>query len=511
MSDVALEETDGREPEDGRRAVTYLAVRGSDDYIAIMSILEGSPTDLSSAEVTAGLRERGGTLDQRAVEDRLGRLREWSAVSARSDQAHVRRVQDLLLSNYRYSATRQGRQVQRFYNTVLAGTTAMREIPLQSLNGVVSALEALAAPSANWDDFVWVRARINEVFTAHDDLDASLVGSEDTLMGLAERFDLDTASTGELKQLLLGYATRVAVELDRGADRATRALTTLSSRFDRLAEITVSASDASDLIGRNLLAAAKGGDRGDWTGLSRWFDPARGRAARFQSRMIVAIPTFHANLRRLHSAGESGTSRARALALANACQHPELGQQLFLAALGDHPWRKLHGEADDPGAGRLVPWRDGPQVAVALGLRTSGRSGVRGRAPAPLDDRAARESVARARAERLARHREHLLEILSAEPGQTLSSGAARVALATLMDAVRQAPEGDRRCSSRDGLACTILWTGTGIAVLQAPNWRVWLPGRLVAFHLPGAAPASFGTGPDPGGPVALSREDVVA
>lgn len=32
--------------------------------------------------------------------------------------------------------------------------------------------------------------------------------------------------------------------------------------------------------------------------------------------MVTAIPTFHANLRRLHTAGESGTSRARALLLA---------------------------------------------------------------------------------------------------------------------------------------------------------------------------------------------------
>lgn len=513
MSEEVLDGTVGSapEPQDGRRAVAYLVAPESEEYIAVMAVLEASPTDLSPAEVTALLRGRDLVLDQRIVETRLAQLREWSAVSARSDQTQVRRVQDLLLRNLRYTATRQGRQVQRFYDTVLAGTTVMREIPLQSLNGVVTALEALSAPTASWDDPAWVRARVNEVFTAHDDLDASLVGAEDTLMGLADRFDLDEDSTGELKQLLLGYATRVAVELDRGADRATRALTALRERFDELVQITVSASEASDLIGRNLLAASKGGSGRDWTGLMRWFDPARGRAARFQSRMVSAIPTFHANLRRLHTAGESGTSRARALALAKACLDPNIGQRLFVAALGDHSWRKLHGETDDPGAGRIPPWRDGPQVAVPLGLRTHGRSGVRGRAPAPLDDRAAREAVARARQERQARHRQHLLEILAAEPGQTLSSGAARVALATLMDAVRQSPRGDRRSASRDGLACTILWTGEGAAVLRAPNWRIWLPGRVLAFHLPGTRPESIEDRADPGGAVVISREEVVA
>jgi hypothetical protein len=128
---------DGTEPppaEDGRRAVTYLVAQESGEYIAVMAVLEASSTDLTPAEVTALLRDRGTSLDQRTVESRLAQLHEWTAVSARSDASHVRRVQDLLFRNFRYTATRQGRQVQRFYDTVLAGTTIMREIPLQSLN-----------------------------------------------------------------------------------------------------------------------------------------------------------------------------------------------------------------------------------------------------------------------------------------------------------------------------------------------------------------------------------------
>ena len=401
--------------------------------------------------------------------------------------------------------------MQRFYDTVLAGTTVMREIPLQSLNQVVTALESLAGATAQQSDPAWVAGRVNEVFTAHDDLDASLVGAEDTLMALAERFDLDDSATVELKRLLIGYATRVTVELDRGADRATRALLTLAPEFNRLAELTVAASQASELIGRDLLAASKGGDRRDWEGLRRWFDPARGRAARFQSRMVRAIPTFHANLRRLHTAGESGTSRSRALQLARACLDPDLGPQLYLAALGDHSWRKLHGQADDPGTGRMVPWRDGPQVAVATGLRTNGRTGTRGRAPAPLDDQAAREAVERARAERQLRHREYLREILAAKPGQRLSLGAARVALATVMEAVRQSPRGDRRRANKDGLACTIFFTGRGTAVLRSPAWRVWLPGRAIVFHLPTVRVQLGDALPDPGGTVELTTQEVVA
>jgi hypothetical protein len=152
---------DNREPgspEDARRAVTYLVARESDEYVAIMSVLEGSARDLTPAEVASALREGGAVPDQAVVESRLSQLKDWGAVSARSDQTHVRRVQDLLLRNFRYTATRQGRQVQRFYETVLSGSPVMREIPMQSLNAVVLALESIAgADEKRGDD--WLRTR----------------------------------------------------------------------------------------------------------------------------------------------------------------------------------------------------------------------------------------------------------------------------------------------------------------------------------------------------------------
>lgn len=95
-------------PDDARRAVSYLVAPGSDEYVAIMSVLEGSARDLTPAEVVSALRENGAEPDQALVETRLSQLRDWGAVTARSDQTHVRRVQDLLLRNFRYTATRQG-------------------------------------------------------------------------------------------------------------------------------------------------------------------------------------------------------------------------------------------------------------------------------------------------------------------------------------------------------------------------------------------------------------------
>ena len=48
--------------DDSRRAMAYLLARESDDYIAVMDVLEASVTDLRPAEVSAALRSVGRPL-----------------------------------------------------------------------------------------------------------------------------------------------------------------------------------------------------------------------------------------------------------------------------------------------------------------------------------------------------------------------------------------------------------------------------------------------------------------
>jgi uncharacterized protein (TIGR02677 family) len=482
---------------DGRRSMAYLVAPESDDYIAIMAVLESSVTDLTPAEVAVALRGAGTSVDERTVEARLDKLRDWTAVSARTDTSRILRHADLLARNWRYTATPAGRQVQRFYATVLAGTPTMREIPLSSLARVVAALEALAAgptlPGAETAE------HIGRLFTSHDDLDGALVGAEDALAGLADRFDLDHDATGELKRLLVEYATRVAGELESGSARAAAALSGLAPRFAALVAATVETSDARTLIERGALTASRGGRVADWTGLAEWFDPHTGRAARFALRLVRALPGMHANLRRLHSSTGTATSRARALQLAKAAADPTVGTAVLLAALGDHPWRKLYDDADDADLPRNPSWRGGPAVSVPPLLRSTGRTGARGRPPASRDDSAARAAVAAARAQRAAEHAVAVAEVLAARPGAVLSFRAADVALASLMAAARAGAGGDRRTATCDGLACTLFHTGAGVGVLRAPSWRIWLPGRLPVFHQPGARPmAPVATTADP-------------
>lgn len=481
--------------QDNRRVVSYLVAPEASDYITIMEALEASVTDLTPSEVATTLSASGVAIEVAVVETRLDALRAWGAVSARTDNARILRYADIMARNWRYTATPAGRQVQRFYRTVLSTTPTLREIPLTSLNRVVTALERLAAEidarvlaGAADDETV---ERIGVVFTSHDDLDGALVGAEDTLAGLADRFDLDDERTGELKGLLVDYATRVAAELDTGSARAFRALAKLEPHFGWLAEASVASSQARTLIARGALTASRGGRADDWAGLRSWCDPDRGRANRFSLRLVRSLPGMHANLRRLHTSAGTASSRTRALALARAALIPDLGPQIWQAALGDHPWRKLHGEADEDDSARNPPWRGGPQVPVPELLRLTGRAGPRGRGGAPRDDSAARAEIILARQRRREARDRAIEEVLLASAGEPLSDGAARAALAALMNAARSAPVGVQRAGKQDGLACTLVHTGTGVGRVLAPAWRVLVPGRFPIFHRPGCQPSA--------------------
>lgn len=481
---------------DAREVVGYLVRRESSDYIAIMDVLEGSVTDLTVTEVAAALAAAGVRLEARLVERRLDELKSMGAVSFRTDTSHARRYAQILARNWRYTASPAGRHVQRFYRQVLAGTTAAREIPIVSLNRIVSHLEQLATtlgagqPDAGRVDAAVLDAA-SAVFTSHDDLDAALVGAEDALIGLADRFDLNEEHTNDLKGLLVDYATRVAAELDSGAARAAAALVVLRPWFGLMAQAAVDASQARDLIAAGALSASRGGRAEDWEGLCVWFDARTGRAARFSLRLVRALPSMHANLRRLHSSAGTASTRSRALALARAVLTPKIGVQIFQAAVGDHPWRKLYGQADEDDMGRNPSWRGGPQVPVPTLLRTAGRSGPRGRGAKPRDDAAAKAQVADARARRQAGHERALAAVLASLPGHQLDEAAARAALAALMAAARAIATGPRRTGTSGGLACTLVHTGTGTGTLNAPTWHVLLPGRIPLFHRPGQRPSA--------------------
>ncbi|GAA2007473.1 DUF2397 family protein [Microbacterium ulmi] len=490
-SDPALAEETSEPGIDSRAAVGYLIRPEADEYIAIMTALEASVTDMSAAEVRTELARAGRRLADDAVVARLDALIEMGAVSYQTNTSQVRRVSDLYARNWRYTPTLIGRQVQRFYREFLTGTPTVREIPISALNLLVTNLENLAAEAARFAVAEHHAAAVTTIFTSHDSLDSALVGAEDELKALANRFDLDSDSASELKGILVGYATRIASELTTGSARAAAALDTIRDHYDTLVTASVSTPEARELIAAGALRASRGGRVEDWLKLREWCDPATGRAERFTRGLIRALPTMHANLQRLHTSSGVATNRSRALSLARAVLDPTVGAQVFQAALGDHSWRKLYGTADEDDVGRNPSWRGGPVVDVPEMLRSRGRSGPRGRGTAPRNDRAARAEVEARRKERQARHDAAVREVLAWKPGADLSESAARVAMESLMASARSSAKKGRRTATTGGLSCTLVRVAAGVGVLRAPTWLVLVPGRVPLFHRHGQRPNS--------------------
>ena len=69
--------------------------RASDDYIAVMDVLEASVTDMTPADVVAALAAAGHPMQETATVMRLDKLRTWTAVSARTDHGRILRYSDI--------------------------------------------------------------------------------------------------------------------------------------------------------------------------------------------------------------------------------------------------------------------------------------------------------------------------------------------------------------------------------------------------------------------------------
>ncbi|MBT2526979.1 DUF2397 family protein [Streptomyces sp. ISL-99] len=484
---------------DPARVVGYLLSPLRGQYLAIMDALEQSVDHLTPGEVRAALAVQGTELPVAVVTVRLRSLSEtFLAASGRPD-SDIERWHELNGARWRYSATPRGRQVQRLWREMAAEGLVQREIPLDGLSRIHRALAAMHGDQSTDTE---LSELAGQVFVEHDHLDAALVGQADMLAQLADRFDLNTQATVELKQLIVAYATHVAVHLDAAVVLIHEELKRLRPRFAEFAAARLRQSPAGALVERGVLAPTRGLRAADWEQLLGWFSPGTGKAARFSLQLVRAIPMLHANLLRHQSVAGPGTLRRRALSLAVACQDPWYGQAVLRQALADRPWTKLHtvAEAD---AGEVVSWHEGPRVAALAMLRATGQSGPRGRV---TGRRMRDESAAvQRRAEREAEHRAAVAEILAG--GGPLSERACRVALKAVMAAVR-APEGPLgRVGQAEGVGCALTVAEGTVGRVEGVRWSVLVPGRRIGFHPPG--PALRG-GRVPGGRQAVQADVAV-
>ncbi len=454
----------------------YVMSTVREEYAAIMDVLDQAVDHLTPAQISVQLEASGIDLHPGVVAQRLRALRDtFLAVSGQPDN-DIERWQELNGARWRYTATAQGRQVQRLWTLLAAEGMVQREIPLDGLARIREALAALGEAVAP-EDLVKLAG---QAFVEHDHLDASLVGQADILAQLAVRFDLDAAGTAELKQLIVEYATHVVVHLDREVVAVHAQLVRLRPRFAELAAACRAQSRAGALVARGVLAPSRGAQEGDWEQLLSWFAPASGRSARFGLQLVRAIPMMHANLRRQQSVAGPGTLRAKALSLAAACRDARRGEAVFRASLADRPWVKLHTCAEGEG-GEVVSWHAGPRVPALAMLRASGQSGPRGTV-APRRDRAqAAREVARERERVEAEQRAAVAEVVAGV--FPLSDGACRLALRAVMAAARGVEVGGVRAGRAGGVGCVLTAVEGALGRVDGVGWSVLVPGRQVAFH----------------------------
>ncbi|MFF3276049.1 DUF2397 family protein [Streptomyces chrestomyceticus] len=462
---------------DPARVVGYVLSPLRGQYLAIMDVLEQSVDHLTPAEVCAALAAEGKELPLATVTVRLRALCDtFLAASGRPD-SDVERWHELNGARWRYSATPRGRQMQRLWRQMASDGLVPREIPMDGLSRIH---RTLAAMHGSQSSDASLSEMAGQVFVEHDHLDGALVGQADMLAQLADRFDLDLRATGELKQLILEYATHVVVNLDAAVVRIYAELYRLRPRFAELAAARRGQSPAGALVARGVLAPTRGLRAADWEQLLGWFSPGSGKAARFGLQLVRAIPMLHANLLRHQSVGGPATLRARALSLAVACQDPHYGRAVLRQALADRPWTKLHtvAEAD---TSEVVSWHEGPRVAALAMLRATGQSSPRG-AVAGRKPREESEAVQR-RAERKARHGAAVAEVLAGDGA--FSEAACRLALRAVMAAARAPEESAGRIGQAEGIGCTLVAASGTVGRVDGVRWSVLVPGRSVMFHPP--------------------------
>ncbi|MER6334483.1 DUF2397 family protein [Streptomyces sp. NPDC001034] len=468
---------------DPARVVGYLLSPLRGQYLAIMEVLEQSVDHLTPAQVRVALATAGMELPLTVVTARLRALNDtFLAVSGRPD-SDVERWHELNGARWRYSATPRGRLVQRLWAQMASDGLVPREIPMDGLSRIHRALAALNGDEAADADLFDLAG---QVFVEHDHLDGALVGQADMLAQLADRFDLDLRATGELKQLILEYATHVVVQLDAAVVRIHAELVRLRPRFDELAAARCRQSPAGALVTRGVLAPARGLRAADWEQLVGWFSPGDGKAARFGLQLVRAIPMLHANLLRHQSVAGPATLRARALSLAVGCQDPRYGRAVLRQSLADRPWTKLHTVAEGE-TGEVVSWHEGARVAALAMLRASGQSSPRGRVSGrkPRDESAA----AQRRAERQAEHAVAVAEVLAG--AGPLSERACRLALRAVLAAARAPEDASGRLGQAEGVGCTLTAVEGMVGRVDGVRWSVLVPGWRILFHPPNRAVAA--------------------
>jgi uncharacterized protein (TIGR02677 family) len=427
----------------------YLTADECADYLAIMDLFSATLlTDLSAAEVSAQLAERGRSIDRDVVEARCRQLAAWGNLVPSVRDARVSTVAEYIRSRSRYQVSKLGGRLHREAVAILHASDGAREVARELLGQIVQSLDRMLAMLDRHEINAEVLAgEVTTVFANQRLFTDSVRDFYAYLAGILSRYDLGGEEYAEFKELLLVYIDLITADVNRHAPALSHRIGLILTMIDPLLDALATLPGLTMPDG-TAVERAQGRIRSDWEELAYWYDdhgasgPEQLRAAAGQ-----ALGQLITNAKRLlDSSGTGFSRRADFLRLARwfSTANDDSAHQLFAAAFCAYPSRHLlfGPEEPDPRAGPTTSWWDSDPVHVPVSLRERGDRALRGRSsrvPDPTADRL--RLTAEAQREAQDRHAAAAELALAGSLHQATISPAARD---LLLDLVADLLAGDR-------------------------------------------------------------------
>ncbi len=385
----------------------YLTAEESADYLAIMDLFSATLlTDLSAAEVTTQLAERGRAVDRDVVEARCRQLVAWGNLVPSLRDAKVSTVAEYIRSRSRYQVSKLGGRLHREAVAILHATDGAREVARELLGQIVQSLDRILAMLERDEiDADVLAGEVTTVFGNQRLFTDSVRDFYAYLAGILSRYDLGGEEYAQFKELLLVYIDLITADVNRHAPAVAHriGLVPIDPLLAALAQLP-----GLTLPDGTPVERAQGRTHSDWEELAYWYD-AHGASGPEQLRAAAgqALGQLITNAKRLlDSSGTGFSRRADFLRLARwfATADDDGAHRLYAATFGAYPSRHLlfGPEEPDPRIGPMTSWWDSDPVHVPVSLRERGDRAMRGRTsrvPDPTADRLRLTAEARQEAE----------------------------------------------------------------------------------------------------------------
>jgi uncharacterized protein (TIGR02677 family) len=390
-----------------RALFSYLTSDIADEYIAIMRLFTGTLlTDLSAAEVTTQLAERGLALDPDTVEARCRQLVDWGNLVRSVRETRVPTVAAYHRSRSRYQVSKLGGRLHREAEEILRAVDGAREVARELLARIVESLNQILMQVGNVNramDAEALAGAVTGVFNDHQMFTESVTDFYAYLAGVLTRYDLAGEEYAQFKGLLLDYVDLISADVNRNAPDILERLLTLLKLIDRVLD---NLPGVPALAGEMFaVERLPGRTQSEWEQLAVWYGAGDARSGPDQLRAAArqALGQLITNARRMLTASGTGLSRRADLLKLAGWFHTadsDTAHRLYDAAFGCYPARHLLIGPDEPdvSAGPSTSWWDSAPVDVPMSLRERGDRAARGRSSRVPDPGAdAQRLLARAR------------------------------------------------------------------------------------------------------------------